>query len=303
MTDDHSPVELSWEWGVYDGGPNIHCSFEPIGRFASTQLDPLNQFAALRFVQEQCYRNPKLDLTWFEHFKSLLSFETDEASQRQAYQSEGHQSRIFLGYDILGEGVTFKAYFMPAFKALSEGISKRSLIEQTIGSLPGYCEEKFQAFKILENFLDSTEIGSKLTPEIVAIDCVAPSDSRIKIYVRDRSTSFVHVRRIMTLSECEDPGMEQMLQKLKSLWALVLGLEADFDEAAELPGKNHRTAGILYYFEIRPGRSRPTTKVYIPVRHYGENDLDIARGVVAFRSTQGQYSHQNEYLEALNIVS
>ena len=42
MTDDGTPLEMSWEWGLGDSPPTVRLSIEPIGLTAGTPQDPLN---------------------------------------------------------------------------------------------------------------------------------------------------------------------------------------------------------------------------------------------------------------------
>ncbi len=84
--------------------------------------------------------------------------------------------------------------------------------------------------------------GSKLRAEMLAINCVRPSDSRIKIYMLSRSTSFQSLRTTMILgSGTRESKLNQVLDKMHALLNLVLGREVD-----DLHPINHRTGGLEY---------------------------------------------------------
>lgn len=77
MTDHHSPVEFSWAWNRGTELPVVRFSFEPIGEVAGTQMDPNNQYAALRFVANQHSQILGCDLLWFNHlWEKLIHFNT-----------------------------------------------------------------------------------------------------------------------------------------------------------------------------------------------------------------------------------
>lgn len=79
----------------------------------------------------------------------------------------------------------------------------------------------------------------------------------------------------MTLgNRAKEPFVERGLQNLRKIWNALL-LQEGAAGYAELPGLEHRTGGILYNIEMRPGSKAPKLKIYIPVRHCGGNDGQI----------------------------
>ena len=54
MTDDGTPLELSWDWDTKDSLPTIRNSIEPIGLHAGTSLDPHNIALDLHFRISLC---------------------------------------------------------------------------------------------------------------------------------------------------------------------------------------------------------------------------------------------------------
>ena len=300
MTDHFSPVEFSWEWSLAGEDPIVRFSFEPIGEFAGSVVDPLNQYAAVRLVQQYETAIAGCDLQWFNHFSdNLISFRQMTTSLVRNRKPPSHQSRMFVAFDLCKDGVVLKAYFLPCFKANDTNTSTLDLITDAVRKLPASQESILPAYNSLLRFL-CTSRGSSLEAEIVAIDCIKPEESRLKIYMRNRSTSWSSVRRTMTMNgELDSPGLARGLEDLETLWRLVLGLDSTFSKDAELPQMDHREASILYYFEIRPSKAKPSVKVYIPVRHYGLNDLAITDGLRRYLKSRGRDCLIERYLDAL----
>ncbi|MCJ1378396.1 hypothetical protein MMC17_001494 [Xylographa soralifera] len=197
-----------------------------------------------------------------------------------------------------------KAYFIPGFRALELGKSALGLISEAIQSLPDYTPSRYTGLSALLNFCRTSSEGVKLEAEIFAIDCVDPTASRLKIYMRSRFTCFNSVQDIIMLGGAViEPDLAHGLKKLHMLWHLVLGKNLDFSLSEGLNQKDHRTAGILYYFDIRPGQALPAVKVYIPIRHYSPNDLVVAESLQAYMKSRGQETLAHKYIEALKKFS
>ena len=307
MTDHFSPVELSWEWGRGGDIPIVRFSFEPIGPNAGTSLDQLNRYAAIRLVRQYQNLLPGCDLQLFDHFyENLIDFDQHTAmDERILPNHQGHQSRTFLAFDLGVDSVILKAYFIPTFKATQLGISTWSVISDAIQNIPGYSPSLYPGWNVLEDFVARSSYTSGLEAEIFAIDCVAPARSRLKLYMRSRSTSLASVEDVMTLGGLllNDPGYHRCLTQLRKLWNLVLSLEGDFHATKQLRTKAHRTAGILYYFDVKQGEAVPGVKLYIPVRHYGRDDLSIVDGLTTYLRSRGQCDFARKYLEALEEIS
>ena len=297
MTDHYSPIELSWEWGCGGEAPTVRFSIEPIGPHAGTPMDPCNQYATTRLVHQYQPLIPNCDLRLFEHFsKELLSYEH--------LPSRDHSSRTFVAFEFGKDNLMLKAYFLPAFKAAESNQSTWEIIRQAIQDLPDYSLSAFSGLSTLQNYLTTSPHGSELEAEIFAIDCVAPCRSRLKIYMRSRSTSFASVRDIMTLGGTLDgSSLTHGLHELQKLWRLVLPQWQPFSPDDDLRQNNHRTAGVLYYFDIKQGTALPGVKIYIPVRHYGPNDLAIADGLQLYLKSRGQGHFARKYVEALEGIA
>ncbi|KAI1800449.1 aromatic prenyltransferase [Daldinia bambusicola] len=291
MTDDHNPIELSWDWRTGGKSPKIRFSIEPVGVHAGTHLDPNNQYAAPKLLETMQHLLPGTNLEWLAHFRQKLRVKDVGESV------EGHQSKEFYAYDLGEEGIISKAYFFPGFKATATGRSNLDVISDTIETAPGCSPEKLQALEIFRDYACDPSTP-RLEMDMLAIDLVDPAESRFKIYFRIRDTSFSSVRKAMTLgNRIRTPGMKRGLEDLRSLYRALLsgGMDGD-DGDVQLPTKDHRTAGILYNVEFKYGSKSPKVKAYLPVRHY-------ARSEEAIMSAVDEYLNRATPLTRANMVN
>ncbi|KAL4879758.1 tryptophan dimethylallyltransferase-domain-containing protein [Aspergillus karnatakaensis] len=289
MTDDHHPIELSWDWHTGHKAPTVRFSIEPVGIHAGTPADPNNEQADPSFRQALLNALPQTDTTWFTHFDQHLSPPTPSGVM------EGHRSKIFYAFDLTGTSITSKAYFFPGFKARESGQTNIEVIRDAISTAPEpqITTGQLASLEIFEDF-----INDPLTPaleiDMLALDMDAPSlSSRLKIYFRNRDTSFGSVRRMMTLGErVSGSEMEVGLQKLRALWDALLDQDgvSDLEPLPEAGSSHgHRTGGMLYNVELRAGAA-PKVKIYIPVRHYARCDgvvVEVVHGVMPADRGQG----------------
>ena len=306
MTDHFTPIEMSWEWGSNsDGGPTIRYAFEPIAAHAGTTLNPLNEGASTRVMHRYSQMIPGCDMALFNHFaQDLLCYDPSPVSTQGKINSQGHASRCFLAIEFNESEVMVKAYFFPTFKAVRVNQCPWTMISKSISNMPGYTSLMLRSLSTFETFLRGSPEGLNLVPEILAIDCGPPAVSRMKIYMRSRSTTFETVRRVMTLNGAlREPGLEKGLYELYVLWTLVFWHGRQVAPEAGLQSVEHRTAGILYYFNLSQGGQPPSVKVYLLVRHYGYSDCNVVQGVLTYLRSRGRPCSATEYCEALTAIA
>ena len=304
MTDEGMPIELSWEWGLGNDSPIVRLSIEPIGLDAGTPQNTLNEFATNHIVDNVQRMFPATDLRLFHHFsKELLTYNLGHGINDTALATADHHSRSFIAFDFGKTSTMLKAYFFPIFKAKETGQSTLSLISHAIGRLAKLEELRFPSYDFLSDYLQTSPEGSGLEVEMLSIDCVSPASSRMKLYVRSRSTSFESVRANMTLDgKLKQRDLDKGIVELEKLWRLVLVPARHANAEEELPHKAHRTAGILYYYDFGPGQLVPTPRLYIPVRHYAKNDAAIVEGLANYLKLRGQDETTSRYLKALQTA-
>ncbi|KAL8806332.1 MAG: hypothetical protein Q9200_005077 [Gallowayella weberi] len=311
MTDDHTPIELSWEWGNPGSPPDIRYSIETIGTLAGKIADPFNTLATQRLLEQLQHSIPQIDLGWYDHFTQHL---LPNAQDLIAYQ-ESHATSLpteptstsFIAFDQRRRGpMTVKAYFIPTVKAAFSGIPTYDLIIHAIHTLPQRRPETCQALRLLTNFIETHSRGAQLECEILGIDCTSPSTARLKIYLRSRQTSFDAVREVMTLGgRMDNAEPESAFNDLFELWqALFFSDKTTLPVAksTELRHCDHRTAGILYYFNFSGDKAQPVAKVYLPVRHYARNDYQVAKALCGFMKRRMGQRWGRRYMDALREI-
>ncbi|KAL2813564.1 aromatic prenyltransferase [Aspergillus granulosus] len=281
MTDDHHPIELSWDWHTGHTPPTVRFSIEPVGLYAGTPLDKDNEHADAAFRKALLRALLDTSMEWFYYLDRELT-PTNPQHQGQGPR-EGHPSKIFYAFDLAAESITAKAYFFPGFKARETNRTNLQVIADVITRAPHCSPEQLNALRVFEDFADDINT-SPLEMDMLAIDMDPPErSSRLKIYFRNRTTSFASVRQIMTLGQrVTHPGMGRGLSSLRRLWDAILG-QGDVPDgeplAAAKETNDHRTAGLLYNVELRSRSSEPKVKLYIPVRHYALSDNRVISAV------------------------
>ena len=305
MTDHFAPVEMSWEWGCAGDMPTIRFSIEPIGLVAGTSADPLNQYATSRLIRQYQPLLNRSDASLFDHCSErLLSYNISPEELASSLDSQDRKSRTFVAFELAKQWAMLKAYFLPTFRATELNLSNWELIMRSIEELRNHSSSAYPGLATVQRYMATSRQGQSTEAEIFAIDCVKAVQSRLKIYIRSLETSFDSVRDVMTLGGAlNSSDMARGLRELEKVWRLVLGLPTNFSSFDELPRRDHRTAGILYYFNIKHGNSTSAVKVYIPVRHYGRTDMAIAKGLASYLTTQGQGQFACRYLEALKAIA
>lgn len=273
MTDDHTPIEYSWKWPALpgDGLPEIRYAIEAMGPGTGTSADRLNQAPALALLDRVTHVVPGVDLALFHHFRNAL-FSTEERSV--GTDAKGTDaSTLLVAFDIGRKKVNVKAYFIPVGQP-----TPSSAANQILAAAKSAPCANLSAIKAMETFLDS-ESSSTLQPFMIAIDCVEPSTSRIKVYVRSPQTSFDFTRHVLTLGGLHAIPEDTMVD-IHDLWTLTLGIDASYPQDKDLSNpSSHATAGMCFNLDVGPKGALPRVKAYIPVRHYSSNDNQVTGGL------------------------
>ncbi|KAF2179126.1 aromatic prenyltransferase [Zopfia rhizophila CBS 207.26] len=294
MTDDGTPIELSWDWGTKNKPTTVRFSIEPVGLHAGTSLDSLNRHAASQFHESVISNLPNARFEWFDHFKALFCVEWTLPTTPPG----GHSSRIFYAFDLKESDVVAKAYFFPAVCAANRGQSSLEAISTAIETAPHCTPENLRALSVLQKFFSNPRTGS-LELEMLATDLIDPFESRLKIYFRSRDTRFSSIANILSLNGLDaSEGVRKGIENLRDLWNLLFGLKEGKDEPLE--ESQHRTSGVLYYATFRLGDEVPTVKLYIPVRHYAVSDESIMQGVKTFLENTHGDDHMASYTAFLD---
>ncbi|KAF2656946.1 aromatic prenyltransferase [Lophiostoma macrostomum CBS 122681] len=292
MNDDHTPIEFSWSWRL-NSLPTMRCGMEVIvgdgnGSSASTE-------EALNLVGRLARQDPSINLEWCHHFADTL-LSGHETLPRAG--TIGCPSEMFLALEFLESRTGLKVYYIPADSGVAEDVQGLRIIRQSLQGLPHSTARLLGSFDMIQKYLYSAHGIFEPRVEMLAIDCIAPENARIKIYIRSPKTSFASVKEMMSLGrrlgDMPDPAMDS----LRMLWSLMLGPGLVASDDQELPCSTHRTSGMIYHFSIRVGKELPTCKLYIPVKHYARDDAKVAEGLDSFLRAHGMHLQGIPYSEA-----
>ncbi|KAI1138395.1 tryptophan dimethylallyltransferase-domain-containing protein [Hypoxylon sp. FL0543] len=299
MTDDGTPVELSWDWGTKDSPPTIRYSIEPIGLHAGTSLDPHNLAVGSEFQNQLLRYLPEMKLELFRHFISFFNGHVDHDVEPKGDEGD-HQSSIFYAFDLAPTEITAKVYFFPKMRARAYNQSNLQVILQAIDSIPGVTSENLEACSVFRDF--ASDVANKnLEYEMLAIDLIDPKKSRLKVYFRSRDTTFNSVINIMTLGgRLRNSRLYLGLVDLHWLWKALFKAYGSLDQP--LGDSTHRTAGILYNVEFRLGDSAPVAKIYLPVRHYSSSDAAVIQGLNDYFQYRQRGRYMPDYVKAMSTL-
>jgi DMATS type aromatic prenyltransferase len=296
--DDFSPVELSWN--IHAGQSTVRIGLEPIGRLAGTSVDPFNALEMAKLMSRLLASGKLVDGTLWRHFSEDLAVDPNEASFVVAgMKPNEHMTVNTISFDLNGEPIP-KVYFYPIAKALSLGVHAGELVSDSIERLE---INVTPALDVIREFVhdSKTEYGNVLRMECLSFDAIDPYQSHLKAYLRTPQTSLRRVQEIYTLGgRLSGPEIDACIVNLRAFWSHVLGVN-DHDE--ELILSTHRTAGIIFNFELRHIDPLPRPKVYIPTRHYGGTDLAIAQGLSCFFHGLGWHQLADSYVNDVQRAS
>ncbi|KAF4457889.1 Tryptophan dimethylallyltransferase 1 [Fusarium austroafricanum] len=279
MTDNHCPVELSWDFHTGTSQPTIRYSVEPIDLDAGTVLNPYNDNAATNFKEQTVKVFPGTDTTLFDHFQAYFN------GKWTGGKPEGHHTTMFWAFDLKQNATTNKAYFFPGIVAHASNMSTLEVVADAISSSPGCSPETIGSFTTFADFVNQRK-RLNLEIDMLALDLAPLEKSRLKVYFRDRRTDFRSIREMMSLGGLvRGREFDVGIKNLKTLWSALLGMNG-VSEDVPLPHKDHRTAGILYNVEFCARSTVPKIKIYIPVRHYAKSDSQIIEALASFLADQ-----------------
>ncbi|KAF5697717.1 tryptophan dimethylallyltransferase [Fusarium globosum] len=294
MTDDHSPIEYSWKWNSGSKKPDIRYAVELVSPLTGSKQDPFNQFPTRNLVHNLAKIIPELDLTWFEHFWHELLGPGSPTMSTSGISTKG--STVFAALEMLHGHLSVKVYYIPLETPDFSAWHQIKHAIETSGC------PNLEALNHVDAYLSSHDDGRQLRPFMLAIDLVEPAASRLKIYARSNRTSFRFVRDVMTISGLRK-DLDRSLEKFSDLWKRALGLDPYTSPEDELPKVDHLTSGAAFNFDVAPKSPIPEVKAYIPVRHYANNDLQAALGLIGYLEDHGHGGYSQSYLRGLDMLA
>ncbi|GJJ14525.1 hypothetical protein Clacol_008790 [Clathrus columnatus] len=298
MTDDHTPIELSWQFGG-DGGVVARFAIDPVVRQSSSE-DSRGAMGLFEDLSTMEVIAPGVDLDWCHKCSKILT--TSNVNLDRVTSVSQYPSQYFVGFDFSLQGVVLKAYFLPETKSILTGIPKIVLVTQCVKELTRPTKNCPSPPDLITPWLNVLTFFETLPPaltpniNIVAVDCLPSKQNRVKIYCRSPLTTLSNLRRFITLGRSTagttnlNSPLKRGLDQITLLWYLLFPNMADskFDNVEPLMrDPAHPTAGLLFYYELRGGHSEPFPKVYIPVRHLCRNDRHVVRALTEFYRQTG----------------
>ncbi|RBA15964.1 hypothetical protein FPRO05_12185 [Fusarium proliferatum] len=254
LTDDGTPFEYSWKWNSSTSSPEIRYCIEAIGSYTGGPTDPYNYLETEKLLTQDLASSVSgLDLTWFHHFINAFGID-----QRQVASDnpKAPKASIFVAFEHVLKGVIVKGYFLPS----AAGSGGPPTFETFAGAARGVLTNTASLDAALD-YVKNNEMGIDLVPDMLAVDCVDPTKSRLKLYVSSTATSFASIVSVMTL-EGSISDMDPGIKELELLLSLVLGREApnSWDDELEVQGVFDKGLAhdfdlyerITYYFDIAP---------------------------------------------------
>ncbi|KAB8276369.1 aromatic prenyltransferase [Aspergillus minisclerotigenes] len=280
LTYDGSPIEYSWKWNSSaNDHPEIRFCVEPVcdGLCADGIVgDRLR--ATDEILVQLAKRVPSTDLEWYHHFRDSFGL---------GHWADGP----------LHEDTVTKVYFTPP--ATLDDMPSFNTFADVVRPI---CDKDTAALDECMEYLSRDPVGATLRPDVLAIDCVSPLKSRIKLYAGTAMTTFTSAISVLTLGG-RIPVTRHSIDEMWALFRMVLGLHDKFSQDEELPVQNpfqptrahpeDYYSGLLYYFNLAPGAQLPDVKLYLPVIRYGRSDADIALGLQRFMMSR----HRGQYVD------
>ncbi|KIJ22272.1 hypothetical protein M422DRAFT_197362, partial [Sphaerobolus stellatus SS14] len=297
MTDDHTPIELSWQFGK-SGEAIVRFAIDPVMRQANPEVQsPMGLFHELSRTGLLAQNT---DFTWSRICMETLTVAPGELSDKSR-SSLSYSSQYFVGFDCISTGIRLKAYFLPEARSALTLKSKRTLIAEVIKRLDSSCRVNLtMPWSSLLQFFDS--LPQPISPEllIVAVDCLPSRLNRLKLYVRTPLVSLSNLRRFLTLDSQAYGCLGKKgrtWEHLSLIWYLLFPETFQLGEDTEVPSYNprHPTGGLLFYYELRDSCLTPSAKVYIPVRHLCRNDEHVVKALETFSRITSNSSIGSQY--------
>jgi DMATS type aromatic prenyltransferase len=241
LTHNNSLFEPSWN--LQENKRRVRFTFEPVGPYAGMTADPTNQTLPLAFVECLAGENicPVLNLDWWHHFTReffVSPSDSDIATTTILLPDGKVPPTCFLAFDLPSTefAPVLKPYLFPHRRALLKRKSRKDVTFDAVKKLHSPTIAILPALSMTESFLstrgddtfprsglqqsrNSPGIGSTskgMSVEMLAFDCIDPSQARIKMCAKTHDTSFANVReRYMLRGRLSSPEIAEGVKVLK----------------------------------------------------------------------------------------
>ncbi|PTU23109.1 hypothetical protein P175DRAFT_0475009 [Aspergillus ochraceoroseus IBT 24754] len=284
------------------------CAFrlgvEPVGPYAGTDADPINEVAGKQLLQRLSHVQPGgvVDLSLFDYFASALG--VDAHAARTHWDSLAGfpcKSHTVVGVDFHhhhhhgAPPFTVKSYFGTFVKSV---VAETDVLRLTFDSFrrllccPSSTRPAAAAaddddlhfdFSQVEEYVSANRDRFMLEKSYVAFDCKAPAQSRVKVYVMASVASLREVYDFWTLGgRLRGADLEAGFGIVKRVWNAIY--------PQQLPSGGHREAmQIQVNWEMSLKNASVVPKIYLLVAD--DYDEHVSNAVVDLFEDLGWTEH------------
>lgn len=281
----------------------VRYTFEPINQQTGTEKDPYNTYAIWESLQQLIPLEKSINLEWFSHFKQDLTLNSEESTFLLKKDLVGDQIKTQnkLALDLKGSRFVLKTYIYPALKAIATGKSIHELVFDSAHRLALKYPKLSGSLSTLEEYVCSRGPKSTASVRLLSCDLMAPSKSRIKIYLLERMVSLEAMEDLWTLGgRRTDPSTLEGLALMRELWDLIRlppGLHSYPAPYLSLGTTPEEQLPLMANFTIHQDDPIPEPQVYFTT--FGMNDMAVADALVTFFERRGWTEMAQSYKATL----
>ncbi|KAK6214297.1 hypothetical protein LQW54_004523 [Pestalotiopsis sp. IQ-011] len=279
--------------------PFVRFVFDPVGGdIGDGVTEPLPQDALLTVIPGLAEAT-RADMRWFYQIKEWLFLKKEEVmAVRKEWSAHPRVPQIFFAVDLHGEGRSLKAYMFPASKSTATGRSSVDIVMENVRRLEPYGDSLVPALDALEAYFPTSL--EPLEVDCMAIDCVEPSQARVKIYAQAKLNTIKSVEHVVTYGGAyKNDITDKTMAAVRKIWPLILNdphvADSDEHQAAPVdPESRYKT--LSYSWEVRPGQAMPDLKIYIHLwLHARDNKTMLGKWEEIFRVNGWQWGGKGAY--------
>jgi DMATS type aromatic prenyltransferase len=283
MANSMGPLDVSVNY-QNDSKCAFRITIEPVGPYAGTDSDPVNEIAAKQLLQTLSHIQQGLDFSWFDHFDPML-IKNREA--RQHWHAISHipcKSQTVVGIDLHEGHFTVKPYLSPLLNAAATG---GDFLQTMFNKLRTLSSPKLN-LSVVEEYLSLRKDSVLAEKTYLSFDCKSPRESRIKIYTAMDMTSLEEVHELWTLGgRLSGPDIDNGFDMVSKMWNMIYPKPL-------AGGQLRESLTVNFNWELSPKDGSVAPKAYFLV----DRDLDehVSSALVSLFKEFGWKNHIKTHL-------
>lgn len=278
---DSAPLDISVNYQTLKS--TFRITIEPIGPYAGTDADRMNEIAPRQLLHRLGHIQPGLNLTWYDRLEEAMLIKNNLAREKWDALSSFHsKTQTLIGLDLHEGSFTVKAYFFPHLRAAATGEDWADIMFNAIRKIDTSAGFNREVTRV-EAYIRSIRPRLLAEKPNIAIDCKCPADSRIKVYAAVDMSSLQNVYDFWTLGgQLEGAHIEKGFEIVKEMWnSLYSNL---------LPNNAPRKAMTVHCnWEFSPSKPDPVPKAYFLLTE--DYDLQIIKAITTLFHVLGWGQH------------